>query len=515
MSALNFHPYYPDQDPSHRPSMKFTAITPTNQRATIPSAISAHTPAPKSHRSAQKYPDAIEWAEAHDAELQKLDNMQAIKWTPRHLIPPNAKPIPLTMTYRYKRDNNDKIIERKARCAVRGNMMLPHTLFDPATTATFTADKTTIRLLLCHASAHRIPIEHFDITSAYLHEPFSHKTPVFIKQHPLFDGSLKHPEPAGTLERNLYGTRQGGRIFCDGARDFLTTHNFTQLKSDPCCFTKFTPTGYIFVAMTIDDFLACATHQPLLDELHQTLCTKYSVKRLGFPSRYLNWHITQTPQGVHIAQPHIIRSVVSKTNMTDAKPIERLYSDGIDLSPPGPDEPQDDTIRTTYREVIGELRYLTDCTRPELQFFINALARASHKPTQRHWKHLKRLIRFLKHTPSLGISTPHDDPLISYADADFANDKTTRKSISGTLYLLHGSPIHWASQRQSLVALSTCDVEFISISDTIRQTNWIAGLLKELRIIPQQHAITTYTDSQSALQIATQTAPTKRHDANS
>lgn len=207
------------------------------------------------------------------------------------------------------------------------------------------------------------------------------------------------------------------------------------------------------------------------------------------------------------------RSIITNANMFNAKPIESLYSDGIDLSSPSESDQIYLSIATHYRETVGELRYLTDSTRPDLQFYTNCLARANHKPTIRHWKLLKRLVRYLIHTPNQGISFPNfttPDTIIAYKDADFANDKITHKSISGSVHTLHNAPIHWTSQRQSLVALSTCEAETIAASETTRQTNWIGTMLKELEMIPKHQAILKFTDSQSTMAIATNSAPTIR-----
>ena len=134
-----------------------------------PTQITSKTPAPKTNRAAQKYPDADEWALAHDEEISKIDTMKAIKWLPNEQIPQNARPIPLTMTYRYKRDPDGDITERKAQRAVRGDLMLPGIHYDPNNTSTFAADKTTIRIIIGHAAAHHLPAEHLDISSAFHH----------------------------------------------------------------------------------------------------------------------------------------------------------------------------------------------------------------------------------------------------------------------------------------------------------------------------------------------------------
>ena len=76
--------------------------------------------------------------------------------------------------------------------------MQPGTHFSPMHTASQMADKVTIRLLLAIKAAGRLKADHFDIKSAYIHEPFKHKKPVFVKQHPRFDGSFKYNGKGGS-----------------------------------------------------------------------------------------------------------------------------------------------------------------------------------------------------------------------------------------------------------------------------------------------------------------------------
>ena len=115
--TANFRPYSRRTDPNTSTINIFKCYTPHR----TPSKITSTTLPPKSRKQAQKYPDAIQCADAHNIELEKLDNMKAIKWLPPEQLP--EKLIPLKMTYRYKRDTAGNITERKVRRAVRGERM--------------------------------------------------------------------------------------------------------------------------------------------------------------------------------------------------------------------------------------------------------------------------------------------------------------------------------------------------------------------------------------------------------
>lgn len=270
---------------------------------------------PPNYAAARKYPDAQQWTAAHHSKLDALDTLGAIKWTPPSSILKNVKPLPLTMSYIYKRDNNNSIIRRKSRESVRGDLMKPQVHYDPEKTATHMADKASLRILFAITAQRQLLLDHFYFDTAFLDEKFQHPNPVYIKQHPRFNSTYEHPEKIGKLIGNLYGTRQGGHIYLEAMKAHLQKKGYRQLKSDPCLFTAHGPEKKeIFIAVCIYDILAAATHQSMLDQLHRDLKSKYEVKRIQNPTQYINWKITRNTHGIHISRPHIITAISAKIN---------------------------------------------------------------------------------------------------------------------------------------------------------------------------------------------------------
>ena len=139
--------------------------------------------------------------------------MQAIDWKSQTTPEQRKEIIPTTMTYRYKRDKKDT--KYKARCSIRGDRMTPHIHYDPEKTATYMADRTTVRTMFAIAASMNMKIEHFDITGAYLHEEYKHTKKVFIWQPPRFNRQYKCSITAGARTEvktgtALYGAHVGG-----------------------------------------------------------------------------------------------------------------------------------------------------------------------------------------------------------------------------------------------------------------------------------------------------------------
>lgn len=507
---VDFKPYHKHADPT----ITFATANKTVTLHRAPHFITPHTPPPLSRQQARKYPDAAEWEIAHNSELDILEKQHTFEWVPTHTIHPKTKLIPLMMLYRYKRSPQGDIMRRKARCNVRGDKMIPHLHYDPMHTTAYMADKSTIRLILAMAAHHGYAQEHFDINSAYLHENYKHKTAVYIQQMPKFDGTLTHPGQVGKLKGNLYGTPPAAHYYFMGLRDFLTSNGFQQCHSDPCLFIRHMPQAFVLISTSMDDFLVTATNQQLITETYELLTRKYSIKRLGKPTQFLNWAIKHLPTGaIHVSQPHAIQDLLTHANMQDCNGKQSPYADTKPLDKQADTPLLPHKKLKVYQQLVGDLRYITDSTRPDIYYITNRLAQYMQHPREHHWQNLKSVLRYLKQTAHHGLTykpmhnTTHPN-IVTYSDADYANAKDF-KSITGTLHLYHKAPISWHSKKQDVVAQSTTEAEYVAASNALQHTQWLRRLLQEItqhRLPPSPHHI----DNMSAIHVALNTSPTKR-----
>ena len=107
-----------------------------------------------------------------------------------------------------------------------------------------------------------------------------------------------------------------------------------------------------------------------------------------------------------------------------------------------------------YLSVIGALMYLANCTRPDISFSVNLLARYSFAPTRRHWKCIKHILRYLSGTTNMSLfySNKSKEKLLGYADARYLLDPHTTRSQTGYVFYYNGTTISWRSVRQTMVA---------------------------------------------------------------
>jgi hypothetical protein len=128
-----------------------------------------------------------------------------------------------------------------------------------------------------------------------------------------------------------------------------------------------------------------------------------------------------------------------------------------------------------YRSMIGSLLYLT-ATRSDIQFSMCLCARFQASPRTSQWQAVKRIFRYLRYTPELGLwySASSSLSLLGFSDADFAGCRVDKKSTSGTCQFLGSSHISWSSRKQSSVAQSTTEA-----ASCCSQLLWITYTLSD------------------------------------
>ncbi|XP_046391667.1 secreted RxLR effector protein 161-like [Ischnura elegans] len=156
-----------------------------------------------------------------------------------------------------------------------------------------------------------------------------------------------------------------------------------------------------------------------------------------------------------------------------------------------------------YREAVGALLYISTTTRPDISGAMSILCRRVSNPRQRDWEALKKLMRYLKQTSdmALNIYACEDLKLTGYVDADWGGDIQDRKSTSAYIFKLGNSAISCSSRKQSSVALSTTEAEYVSAASASQEGVWLRQLLHDLGEV-QNEPIIIYEDNQGCIKIA-------------
>ncbi|XP_075499434.1 uncharacterized protein LOC142537833 [Primulina tabacum] len=154
-----------------------------------------------------------------------------------------------------------------------------------------------------------------------------------------------------------------------------------------------------------------------------------------------------------------------------------------------------------YSRVIGSLMYLMSCTRPDIAYAVSKLSRFTSNQGVEHWKAIIRLLRYLRYTRDHGLYyTRYPAVIEGYSDANWISDMKDSKSTSGFIFTLGGAAIAWKSSKQTVIARSTMQSEFIALDKCGEKAEWLRHFLEDVpgweKPVP---AICIHCDSQSAI----------------
>ncbi|GJZ78911.1 hypothetical protein Tco_0643748, partial [Tanacetum coccineum] len=138
------------------------------------------------------------------------------------------------------------------------------------------------------------------------------------------------------------------------------------------------------------------------------------------------------------------------------------------------DEEAKDVDVHSYRSMIGSLMYLT-ASRPDIMFAVYACERFQVTPKTSHLHAVKRIFRYLKGQPKLGLWYPRDSPfdLEAFFDSDYAKASLDRKSTTGSCQFLGKRLISWQCKKQTIVANSTTEAKYVAAANYCGQVLWI------------------------------------------
>ena len=463
---------------------------------------------PKNYEEAIGGAEGEQWKAAMDEEIGTLGKMGTWKMEE---LPPDRKTIGCKWVFAKKRDENGHVIKFKARLVAQGFSQKPGTDYNNDGMFAPVMRFETLRTLLAYAAVNNLKLRQFDVKSAYLHGTLNEI--IFMNQPPGYNDNSGR---VCLLIRSLYGLKQAGNVWNQELNRVLQKIKFGQLKSDYCCYIKRVNDDFTALLVWVDDFLSLSTLEKLNDILEIDLQSHFEVKSLGRPNLLLGMKVFIGLNLISLSQSHYIDSLLEKYGLTDANPVATpmdpnvkldIYEGRDEIKPDGDTDGDDPKITYGYAQLIGSLMYLAIGTRPNIAYAVNRLAQFTSNPRPLHWTAVKRVFQYLKYTKNFALTYGGDDDTIRntdlnfFCDADWANDTSDRKSISGYVTIVAGGAVSWSSKKQQTVALSTAEAEYVAATHIAKQVLWHRTLFDELDF-HHSSTSTIFTDNQAAISIS-------------
>nr|AAS98452.2 putative polyprotein [Oryza sativa Japonica Group] len=395
--------------------------------------------------------------------------------------------------FRNKQDENGLVVRNKVRLVAQGFTQVEG--LDFGETFAPVARLEDIRILLTFASCFDIKLFQIDVKSAFLNGEIAEL--VFVEQPPGFEDP-KNPNHVYKLSKALYGLKQAPRAWYERLRDFLLSKDFKIGKVDTTIFTKIIGDDFFVCQIYVDDIIFGSTNEVFCKEFGDMMSREFEMSMIRELSFFLGLQIKQLKDGTFVSQTKYIKDLLKRFSLEDAKPIKTpMATNGhFDLDEGG--KPVDLKL---YRSMIGSLLYLT-ASRPDIMFSVCMCARFQAAPKECHLVAVKRILRYLKHSCTIGLWYPKGAKfkLVGYSDSDYAGCKVDRKSTSGSCQMLGRSLVSWSSKKQNSVDLSTAEAEYVSAGSYCAQLLWMKQTLLDYGISFTK--TTLLCDNDSAIKIA-------------
>ncbi|GJV77357.1 putative ribonuclease H-like domain-containing protein [Tanacetum coccineum] len=380
-------------------------------------------------------------------------------------LPKGKRAIGTKWIFKNKKDERGIVIRNKARLVTQGYTQEEGIDYDEFFTPV--ARIEAIRLFLAYTSFMGFIVYQMDVKSAFLYGQIEKE--VYVCQPSGFEDP-DYPDKVYKVVKALYGLHQALRAWYETLAKYLLDNGFHRGKIDQTLFIKKQKGDTLLVHVYVDDIIFGSTKKELCIEFEKLMHNKFQMSSIGELTFFLDVKSASTP--VDLEKP--------------------LVKDG-DV---------DDVDVHLYRSMIRSLMYLT-ASRPGIMFAVCACARFQVTPKTSHLLAIKRVFRYLKGKPTLGLWYSKNSPfeLVSYTDSDYARETQDRKSTTGGCQFLGNWLISWQCKKQTMVSTSTTEAEYVAAANLLTK-DFDAGRFQDLVLTEVRKNMCMYLKNQGGYKLS-------------
>eukprot|EP00253_Pinus_taeda_P031422 PITA_31422 len=379
-----------------------------------------------------------------DEELKQIEKNNTWELVPR---PKDKNVIGTKWIFKNKLNENGEVIRNKARLVCKGYAQQEG--IDFKETFAPIARLEAIRMFLALSSFQKFKVFQMGVKSAFLN---------------------------GDLEEEVYIEQPDGFI----------------LGNNPNLVCRLKKALY-------DDIIFGRNEETMSQSFALVMQKEFEMSLLGELTYFLGLQIQQNEGGIFLSQNKYLKQILKKYGMEDAKPVCTPMVTGCSLST---NDESPIVHQPTYRSMIGSLLYLTG-TRPDIMHAVGIVGRFQENPKETHLQAVKIIFKYLQGTKNYGLWYPRDTDLTlhAYTEADSAGSVDDKKSISGGAFFMGSRLVSWFSKKQSSIALSTVELEYVAAASCCTQLLWMMQTLQDFQITCTP-PISLLCDNTSAINIS-------------
>ena len=282
---------------------------------------------------------------------------------------------------------------------------------------------------------------------------------------------------------------------------------FVQTYGEACIYKKVSGSNVAFLILYVDDILLIGNDIDLLNSVKSYLNSKFSMKDLGEASYILGIKIyrDRSRRLIGLSQSTYLDKILKKFKMDGSKKGFLPMLQGKTLSKtqsPATAEEREIMDKIPYASAIGSIMYAMLCTRPDIAYAVSLTSRYQSDPGVDHWTAVKNILKYLRRTKDMVLSYGGDEQLVvnGYTDASWNTDPDDSKSQSRYVFTLNGASVSWRSAKQSVVARSSTESEYMAASEASQEAIWMKEFITELGVVSSAlDPMSIYCDNMGAI----------------
>ncbi|GJS26959.1 putative ribonuclease H-like domain-containing protein [Tanacetum coccineum] len=359
-------------------------------------------------------------------------------------LPHGMKVIGTKWVYRNKRDERGVVVRNKARLVAQGYTQEEGIDYDEVFAPV--ARIEAIRLFLAFALFMGFIVYQMDVKSAFLY---------------------------GTIDEEVYVSQPPG--FVDPDHPNKRSMRYKRAPMNRLLFIKRDKKDIMLVQVYVDDIIFGSTNKSWCDEFEALMKSRFQMSSMGELTFFLGLQVKQHKGGIFISQDKYVAEILKKFDLVNVKAAITPMETKLPLTK---DEEAFDVDVHLYRSMIGSLMYLT-ASRPDIMYAVCVCSRFQVTPKTSHLNAVKRIFKYLKGKPNLGLWYPRESPfdLEAFSDSDYGGSNLDRKSTTGGCQFLGQRLISWQCKKQTIVATSTTEAEYVAAANCCGQVLWVQNQL--------------------------------------
>ena len=435
---------------------------------------------------------------ALNAEMIAHKKMKTYERVRLSSVSTETKILTSKVVFKIKRDLKDEILKFKTRWCVTSREF--EQFYDVNFNETYVSIVKFMfyKAIFAITAKKNLNVEQMNIVIAFLNSILKKRIYIWSSE------DFEKKDWIWILRRALYDLKQSSREWYQILSTFLKSQRFEHLKSNHFVFIN--KKLRLIVSIYVNDLLIIESREfKTIKKLKQILSKRFSMTDLNSCHHYLNMIVTRDREKktLSLSQSTYIQKILTRFDMKDCKSISTSMKVETNLKVHENYKAIVQQVKK-YQTIVDFLIYLWIQTRSNISFAVQKLTRYNLNSSEATMTAAKRVLRYLQDTKNLLITYEKNDDFDDYIDADHADDLSTRRSTDVYLFTLHESAIIWSSKLQTCVTLSSCEVEYMTQTQTSKKVIWIAQLLKKLNLSfdLSEQSVTIKADNQRTIALA-------------